>query len=369
LLDFDLELKKLQPININNLELNSYKISEKIKKSIILYNIAIGEMKRKNLDLAINYLKQALSYNKSFFEAIKFIGLCYVSTEEYKKAKRIFKKLARNEIFRELAKEYMESLEIKQSVSKTFWNLKEFEYISNTTMKKHISKKSLRGIIVAVIFMIVATVAIISYFKPLNIEGILGKVQHNSKEGTSNDEGTDSNSDEKDKLSVNDSIHKVNDNAQKNLENTKAETDMNQDENKISDMLKDANTYYENEDYEKSASTLISMRNMNLNDEEKLEFNKLWQDIKTSKVWTIYNEGNELYKKGKYEEALPKIKTASEINPDLDVMPWATFQIGMCYKEIKDYNNANAYFQKVIDSYPKSTYVSNAKMMITEMGY
>jgi outer membrane protein assembly factor BamD (BamD/ComL family) len=67
-------------------------------------------------------------------------------------------------------------------------------------------------------------------------------------------------------------------------------------------------------------------------------------------------------------EALPKLKIASEIDTNLDLMPWITFQIGMCYKETNDNANALIYFKQVKDNYPKSNYVSNAKMMINQIG-
>jgi hypothetical protein len=54
LIDFDLEIKNMQPINIRNMELKRYKIDDNIIKSIILYNKAISEIKTKDLDLAIN---------------------------------------------------------------------------------------------------------------------------------------------------------------------------------------------------------------------------------------------------------------------------------------------------------------------------
>ena len=39
----------------------------------------------------------------------------------------------------------------------------------------------------------------------------------------------------------------------------------------------------------------------------------------------------------------------------------------MCYKETNDNANALIYFKQVKDNYPKSNYVSNAKMMISQI--
>lgn len=373
MIDFKLEIKKIQPINIKEMELNRYRLNNNIKKSIILYNTAIGEMKKNNLDLAINDLKKALSYNKSFSEAIKFMGLCYVNIKEYRKAKNTFKKLAKYEICRDLANEYIESLiTTRKSISKTTKNMGEVKYNTNNKKKVHSITKSLRGKIVIglSIIMIVMAGFIINYLYPLNIQGILEKYKPN-KNIVDSEKKINENLDEEDSSSEyekNTVIYEDYENVQKALEDTKSELDSYKNKYNSLNMLNDADTSFKNGDYENAASILISMKSTDLDDETKLKFDKLWQNLKTSGVWTIYNQGNKLYKEGKYEEALPKLKIASEIDPNLNIMPWATYQIGVCYKEMNDNTNALIFFQKVEDNYPKSSYASNAKMMINQIG-
>jgi hypothetical protein len=53
-----MEMKNIQPISIKDMELNRYRINEKIRKSIILYNKSIAEIKTNDLDLAITDLKK-----------------------------------------------------------------------------------------------------------------------------------------------------------------------------------------------------------------------------------------------------------------------------------------------------------------------
>ena len=117
MVDFDLEIKKAHSINMKEMELNQYVIDNNIKKSIILYNTAIGEVKKGNFDLVINDLKKALSYNEGFTEAIKLMGVCYVNMKEYKKAEKTFKKLNKDVIYSELVNEYMESLLINKAMA------------------------------------------------------------------------------------------------------------------------------------------------------------------------------------------------------------------------------------------------------------
>lgn len=90
MINFDLELKNVQPINIKDMQLSRSQISNNIIKSIILYNKAIAEIKTNDINLAIKDLKKALSFNQGFAEAIKLLGLCYVNNDEYRKAKKSF---------------------------------------------------------------------------------------------------------------------------------------------------------------------------------------------------------------------------------------------------------------------------------------
>lgn len=105
------------------MELNRYKINNDIKKSIILYNSAIGEIKKSNFELAVNDLKKALSYNKGFSDAIKLIGLCYVSMKQYRNAEKVFKKLKKYAIYDSLANDYIQSLKIKSSIGRNVNNM------------------------------------------------------------------------------------------------------------------------------------------------------------------------------------------------------------------------------------------------------
>lgn len=378
MIDFDLEIKKMQPINIKEMELNRYKIDDNIKKSIVLYNTAIGDIKKGDLELAIKYLKKALYYNKGFSEAIKLIGLCYVNMEEYKKAEKIFRKLTKDSIYNELANEYMQSLIIKKSMPKNINTIEDVKYIFNSeTEQPIVVKHPKRKIIISLLIVISVIVGVsLNYFYPLTIHGVLikfptsiqsvlGKFQDNNKIVDS-EEKTDKNSDEDETSPKQNTI--VNEdyaNAKKNAEDTKLELDSYK--NNVISMLNDVEKSFNDGDYEKAASILINMKSMNFDDEAKIRFDKLWKGLKPNALWIIYNQGNKLYKQGKYEEALPKLKIASEIDPNLDIMPWITFQIGMCYKETNNKVNALIYFNKVQDNYPKSNYVSNAKMMIKNM--
>jgi tetratricopeptide (TPR) repeat protein len=358
LINFELEIKNIQPINIKRMDLKWYILDENVRKSIILYNKAISEIKTKDFDLAIKDLKKALSYNRGFADAMKLLGLCYAYNEEYRRAKKTFKKLMKNEIYSDLAKEYIGSiLNVKAKPN----NLKSIRRINANLgngkkqymIHKHLRRKIIIGFSILTIFV---TSFVITY-------NLSSKLQANSKKAVNNN---DANYSDKDKNIIANKNNEY-DNIQKELNNTKSELDIYKNKYDILLILDEVEKNYKDRHYEKAASTLVNMKNMTFDDETKIKFEKLWSDLKTNGLWSIYNQGNRLYKEGKYREALSKLELVYEIGPSSEIMPWITYQLGICYKETNDNTNALLFFQKVKDNYPKSNYASSSERMIDKI--
>lgn len=380
LVNFEMEIKKINPINIKEMELNRYKIDNDIKKSIILYNSAIGEIKKSNFELAVNDLKKALSYNKGFSDAIKLIGLCYVSMKQYRNAEKIFKKLKKYAIYDSLANDYIQSLKIESSRGRNVNNMDVINHINSDIWNEY-SKKTKRstGKIIMVILSTVIIMGgiVMNYFYPNFIQVAIAKVPIETQEFLH-------------KLSINNKLivkqeevdndqNKVDDLLEENMVNIenseKAKIDSEDQKvksdsykNNILSMLDEAEKSIRDGKYEIAVEDLINVKNENLDDDMKAKFDKLWQDLKIRGLWPIYNDGNKLYKQKKYGEALPKLKMASQIDSDIDIMPWLMYQIGTCYKETNDYSNALIYFRQVKDKYPKTEYASYADYSMKEMG-
>lgn len=362
MIDFSLEIKNIQPINIERVELNRSRIGGNIRKSIILYNKSIIEIKTNELDSAINALKKALRYNRDFSEAIKLLGLCYANKKRYEMAEKAFKKLAKYEIYNGLLEEYLKNLIIERTMAKTMNDITRVSSGFINRNKHHILNGRLRkGIIIGASILILAAVGFtITRWVPSSPQNLAEEAEATDKAA---DPGQNKILAEENTLSYEDykSI-------EEKLDNTKSELDYYKNKSEVLSKLNEAERAFSDRSYEKAADTLLSMKDMNFDDETKIKFDKLWANIKTKAIWDIYNQGNRLYKEGKYQEALPKLKLASEFEPDQELMPWLIYQTGVCYKETKDNANAIAFFQEVKDKYPESKYASNSEKMIKQMG-
>lgn len=362
MIDFSSEIKNIQPINIESVELKQSRISGNIRKSIILYNKSIIELKTGEPDSAIKDLKKALRNNRDFSEAIKLLGLCYANKKKYARAEKAFKKLAKYEIYDGLLEEYLKNLIIEKTMAKTMDDITRVSSGFIGRNKHHILNGRLRkGIIIGVSVLIVAAVGFtITRWIPSN-------PQNPPEEAETIDKTAEP---EQNKILAEENTLSYEDykNIEEKLDNTKSELDYYKNKSEVLSKLNEAERAFSDRSYEKAADTLLSMRGMTFDDETKIKFDKLWASIKTKAIWDIYNQGNRLYKEGKYQDALPKLKLASEFEPDQELMPWLIYQTGVCYKETKDKANAIAFFREVKDKYPESKYALNSEKMIKQMG-
>jgi len=76
----------------------------------------------------------------------------------------------------------------------------------------------------------------------------------------------------------------------------------------------------------------------------------------------LYNMSLSLYKEGKYNNALKKLKKFIEKYPNSDLADNAYFWIGNCYMFMRKYEHAILAYQKVIEKYPYGDKVSSSML-------
>ncbi len=374
-MNFNYEIEKINPINISDEEFNVYKIPNNVRKSIALYNKSVINFKISCVDLAITDLKKSLSLNPDFSEAIKLLGLCYVYKKDFDKAEKLFKKLAKYDIYTVQANKYLKEMKTDRTVSEALDTIKNASSTSaNDTNRDSIAKlsayrdkikktKNLPKKFIVSFLAVTITIAIagVAYCNRSNIQSMFNKSQKAELE---------KNKELVQQKSVSEKNKEMDENQkrlQKNIEAAKAELDNYKNKDNTISVLNDAEKFYSEGNYERSLDNLIALKSLRLNDAEKSRFDKLWNRIKTNDVWAIYNQGNKLYKQGNYQEALPKLLKVQQVAPELEVMPWNLYQIGNCYKQTNDTKNALVYFEKVKNDYPNTEYARYSEGMINEI--
>ncbi len=370
MVDFNLDITAATPINIKEMELNQYSISPHIRRSIILYNKAVSEIRTKEYALAITDLNRSLSYNGSLSEAMKLLGLCYANMKKYRKAKKVFKKLAEYDIYKDLAEQYIESIKIEKAVDKTMKVMGKANIKGNAKSKQGASPKfTFKKFIIGFSIILIASAGIAAaHYAPALFFQKHTEDSEVALNTTMDKENIETNYEQNTAATAGNNTSAENyESSGKEPDKIKVETKTDNDRQDLTARLNDAEKALNSSHFEEAASTLLSMKDMSLDNDSKAKFDALIQKLKQTGLWTIYNQGNNLYKQGKYAEALPKIKLTSELDPTLDIMPWITYQIAMCYKEIGNKTEALVIFQKLKETYPKSIYASYSDSKIKQM--
>lgn len=358
--DFNLEIKSIQPITMENWDAGHNGLDDNIRRSVIQYNQAVADIKANNLDAAVRNLKKALLYNRGFFEAIKLLGLCYVNKKDYKKAEKTFIKLAEYEIYSDLAIIYIKNSIIEKTMTKTMDDISKVSsnftdkgkrsLLTGKTVKRMAA--ALSTIVVAVFVYTFAQAAISKL--PDNTEKVIAVDKAAASGQSGLIEGRTSQPEEYE------SIEKELNSTRSDLESYKKKCD-------ILFVINDIEEAIIGKEYEKAAVGLLDARKMELDGESKVKIENLWTEIKSKALWDIYNQGNRLYKEQKYTEAVSKLRLAYEFKADPGLMPWITYQLGVCYKQIGDKANAIEFLQKVKSDYPKSKYVKESERLIKQI--
>ncbi|MGC4048286.1 MAG: tetratricopeptide repeat protein [Paludibaculum sp.] len=119
--------------------------------------------------------------------------------------------------------------------------------------------------------------------------------------------------------------------------------------------------------YEEAADMLLLMKTTSFQEEELARFETLKEKILSSAAWTVYEDGYKLYNNKKYDEALKKLGKVPVYNSSFERMDAVYYYLGRCSQQLNDSRNALAYYQKLLDTYPKSSYADNAKAKIRQI--
>ena len=80
---------------------------------------------------------------------------------------------------------------------------------------------------------------------------------------------------------------------------------------------------------------------------------------------TFYQEGIDLYRQGKYDDARSKFETFLATKPDESYMDNALYWIGECFYGQELYHEAAGYFHRIVQDYPKANKVPDALLKVS----
>ena len=348
MIDLKQEIQDYRNVNLKDITQNESEIPDNIRNSIILYNKALESLKNGSEDIAIIELKKATSMNPHFYEAMNLLGICYSYVNDNVKAAEVFDKVIRAE---QNSVKAMKYLSLLNSASDNGAGK------SKTRKKTSVDgKKTLMLNVIKVLAGFIAGAIVIS---------MINLVLPNAKETEENPTNTNiiSTNENKD---IEEIKTRYDDLSKKYtlLQKDKDEAIQTIDYYKSVIKLYDIENLVLKKQYESAADMLLLMKTVDFKDTEKERFDNLYKTVMPNAAIIVYDEGYKLYNVRNYNESLKKLDKVQVYDPAFSRADALLYYMGRCYQQLNDSRNAVAFFQKLIDNYPGSSYTKNARVRI-----
>ena len=381
MMDIKAELNNFRAIDLDEIVRGGEVIPDNVRNSVYLYNKAIEDLRNNSEDMAAIKLKKAVALNPHFNEALNLLGVCYTFIGEKEKAAEAFSKVIRSESNSVYALSFMQRNKltdvvpaeegsgnpvlnlqqqpgeplkrIRKKKGKTLKPAKPEKPLFDPNRNRRIARNIARF---AVGFLSGLLVGAFIYFmlpkpEPVQLPPVEEEIE----------------------AAVNEA-KRIFDQQYAALE-AKYETAQKEKEDAVkeADYYKAALRLYEIEslvgskEYESAADMLMLMKTIEFRDAEKDKFDSLYEKVMPLAAKTAYDRGYREYNSKKYEDALKSFEKVRIYDPGYSKMDAALYYMGRCYQLLKDSRNAIALYQEIVDNYPSSWYVKNAKQRINEL--
>lgn len=380
-MDIKAELNNFRAIDLDEIVRGGEVIPDNVRNSVYLYNKAIEDLRNNSEDMAAIKLKKAVALNPHFNEALNLLGVCYTFIGEKEKAAEAFSKVIRSESNSVYALSFMQRNKltdvvpaeegsgnpvlnlqqqpgeplkrIRKKKGKTLKPAKPEKPLFDPNRNRRIARNIARF---AVGFLSGLLVGAFIYFmipkpEPVQLPPVEEEIQ-----------------------AAVDEAKRIFDQQYAALE-AKFETVQKEREDAVkeADYYKAALRLYEIEsmvgskEYESAADMLMLMKTIEFRDAEKEKFDSLYEKVMPLAAKSAYDRGYKEYNSKKYEDAIKSFEKVRIYDPNYSKTDAALYYMGRCYQLLKDSRNAIAIYQEIVDNYPSSWYIKNAKQRINEL--
>jgi tetratricopeptide (TPR) repeat protein len=361
-MDLNQEIRSFEPIDMNKFSNNN-----KMTDSVRLYNNAIEYLKTGSEDIAMIELKKAVSANPDFYEAVNLLGLCYAYTNQTEKAQELFDKVIQGENNAIKAADYLNFISVgdnisakktKNAVNRPAKTVQKKEpapigsYSEENVQPEYALIKKLGAQLKKPVFAAVLNVISLACLVTALVLFFLASPTTSSKKETQNSKpaaGTKQSS--KNNLKEeNEALKKQLDAANLKLSQIQISADISQ----IYDLYGQAK-------YVEASDKLKAIQVSQLSPELKTKYDAIKQKAYSAAASQLTNDGNTLYRSGKYPEAIQSLEKVFTLGDNWPFGDKALYILGKSCVEANQNQKAAEAYQKLISQYPNSGYVRYAK--------
>lgn len=363
-MDIKKEIRNISPINIDQA---AGKYTEEAIEAVKLYNKAVENLHTGSEDIAIIELKRVVAKTPDFTEAVDLLALCYAYTNQMDKAEELVNKIGmQNNV--EKASQYLNYFNTpnkpsKNSVTKTPVKKPDVKTaITKPAKEKQVPAEYMlfKNIFSLLKNPIVAwCLSFISIILLIVSMGFYFKGQSNEAASNTTDVAAVD--------TTNDTRYNTLEEENKLLKEQIVELNNKLKMQEIDGLLANISSLYSQKKYVQASEMLMSMENETLTGDTKTRYDDLKADIYPKAANQLTNDGVKLYSSKKYTDAIEKLEMVFKLGDKWDFGDKALYSLGKAYSDTGDTQKSLETFNKLIQDYPKSTYLKWAQARVNAM--
>lgn len=336
-----------------------------VNQTIKKYNQALLYCKQNSRDLAIIQLKKVLSLNPKLVSGHQLLALLYIQEGRYDLAKKSLRNAGKIDANNTVTLRYLKEANAglrEQNPNRKAKNDELISYQSgNETIiqPKYLKDNSAVGTIINMIIGIAIGIAITSF---LVVPGVRRAVMDDTKS-----EVLDANNTISSKNQTITSLQSQIDDLTDQLTDAKANEEESVNKVTSYDQLLIAYAACTAEDIESAGNALSNINIDYLSDDAKKIYDAVNAQVNAEYIATLYQEGYSAYSGKKYEDAIEPLEKVVEMDETYENGN-ALYYLAQSYRKNNDMENANKYYEKVIELYPNTERAANSQSYIDQSG-
>lgn len=348
---------------------------EKVADDIKKYNQALMNLKAGNRDLAIMLLARVADFAPNYINVNLLLSLLYIDNEEYSNAERYLKNVLDVDRYNNVARNYMQA--IKEATAVNRKKKREKKRLKNTYSHRSISDDEViipkgyndsigwQTVLNIGIGLLIGAASIFFIYMPADRAKMTDS--HNKELTLLGEKLNESNLKINDLTNSSDELKAEIDRLKESMNTVDEETADKIAQYQLLAGMIDA---YKSGDYTNAANLYAMIdadKLIDIDDGSGVSAKAIYNEVSgymTSEGDSlVMSLGDSAYNSRNYELAIQYYDKSLKLNPANSM---ALFKKALSYKQLGDVQNANAFFEEVIEKYPNSEAASSARL---ERGY
>lgn len=338
---------------------------EKNNDAVHFYNQALEYLNQGSEDLAVIQLKRALDYNSNFVDAHNLMALCCLEEKNFERAKYYVEKVLKMDKLNPFALRYAQELNLtvdSQTVKRDKRKSKQIKKTDSNPPLPTYNRQNqklggnyhffsfLAGILCAAAVFLVLIMPAVSDAKDKSMEVLQAKITSAQDEIGITPEELKTLREELETLKKTNETYKT----------------QIEEQTKLADLQNAASLITEG-NMEEASAKISAIDPTGLSTADKETYDSVKETSYPKAARSLYNKGKSAFLNNHYSEAQGHLENALKYASGEAFVDDALYYLGNIAEDKQDMETAKKYYQRILDEFPSSNQITNARNQLTHL--